>query len=84
MIFNRCLLKAGFVTTNVEIVNLKLIDAGISGELITVINNLSSVMTIVIPIAVGKFISGPKTMNIFLQSTIFRFVIPHSALRPIV
>lgn len=74
MIFNHCLLKIGFVTSSVEIVNLKLIDAGIPIELITVINNLSSVITIVVPIVVGKFISGPKTMNLFLQSTIFRFV----------
>lgn len=74
LIFNHFLLKIGSVPANTEIMNLKLIKAGISKDVIAMISLSLSGIILLLMIAIGKFISGQKAMNVFLQSTIIRYV----------
>lgn len=69
-----CLLKIGFAPANTEIVSLKLIDAGVSKDIITFIGSSMSGMNIVLPIIIAKFVSGPKTLNVFLHTAIVRYI----------
>jgi len=65
------LLKIGFSATfGVSI--LKLIDAGVPKETIMVIKTTILVIKMISPLAVAKYTSGPKPMNVYLTSTPIR------------
>ncbi|XP_060878679.1 acetyl-coenzyme A transporter 1-like [Metopolophium dirhodum] len=65
--------KIGFAATNGVSV-LKLIDAGVPKETITVIKTTILVVKMISPLAVAKYTSGPKPMNVYLTSTLIRLL----------
>lgn len=65
------LLKIGFAATD-SLAVLKLIDAGVPKENITVILTTILVVKIIVPIVIAKYISGPKPLNIYLIATPIR------------
>jgi len=58
--------KIGYAATgNVSI--LKLIDAGVSKEDISIIDSVMSGVNFILPFIIGKYTSGPKPMSVYLK-----------------
>lgn len=60
--------KVGFCVTD-SVTHLKLIDAGVSKDDITVIHTAMCMVKISIPIMTSKYTSGPKPMTVYLNAT---------------
>jgi len=60
------LLKIGYAATD-NVSTLKLIDAGISKEDISIIDTVMSAVNIIIPFILAKYTSGPKPMSVYLN-----------------
>jgi len=63
--------KIGYAATD-HVSTLKLIDAGVSKEDISIIDSVMSGVNTVIPFFIGKYTSGPKPMSLFLKIVPFR------------
>lgn len=70
-VFQRCVSQIGFAVTD-SVGMLKLIDAGVSKEDITIISTAMSGVSMVVPIFAGKYILGPKPISIYLNTVPFR------------
>lgn len=57
---------------------LKLIDAGVSKDNITIIATLISTIQIILPLFVSKYTSGRKPMNLFLTLTPIRYLLANN------
>ncbi|KAL4142293.1 hypothetical protein QTP88_004779 [Uroleucon formosanum] len=66
--------KIGYAATG-HVSTLKLIDAGVSKEDISIIDSVMSGVNIIIPFIIGKYTSGPKPMSVFLKIVPFRFLL---------
>lgn len=59
-------LKIGFAASD-SASTLKLIDAGLSKDDITIVDSALSVVKLIMPIALAKYTSGPKPMSVYLK-----------------
>jgi len=66
------LLQIGYAAMD-TLSTLKLIDAGVSKDNITIIATLISVVQIILPLFVTKYTSGLKPMNLFLTIAPIRY-----------
>jgi len=62
--------KIGFAADSV--LTLKLIDEGVSKDNIMIMHTALYLVKMVIPLVVGKYTSGPQSMNVYLNAIPFR------------
>lgn len=53
--------------------NMKLIDAGVSKNDITIINSFMHILKAYLPFVIAKYTSGPKPISLFLKLTPMRY-----------
>jgi len=58
--------KIGYAVTD-NVSTLKLVDAGVSKEDLSMIETVMSVINIIISFVIGKYTSGPKPMSLYLK-----------------
>jgi len=65
--------RIGFSTTE-AVSSFKLIDAGLSQDIIVLINSLMFAVKFVMPFFVSKYVTGPKPMSYYMKWTPFRLL----------
>jgi len=58
--------KIGYAVTD-HVSNLKLIDAGVSKEHLSMVDTVMSGVNVIISFIIGKYTSGPKPMSLYLK-----------------
>jgi len=58
--------KIGYAVTD-NVSTLKLIDAGVSKEDLSMIDTVMSGVNVIISFVIGKYTSGPKPMSLYLK-----------------
>ncbi|XP_025194189.1 acetyl-coenzyme A transporter 1-like [Melanaphis sacchari] len=66
--------KIGYAATD-HVSTLKLIDAGVSKEDLSMINTVMSGVNIIISFVIGKYTSGPKPMSVYLKLVPYRLLL---------
>ncbi|XP_022162906.1 acetyl-coenzyme A transporter 1-like [Myzus persicae] len=66
--------KIGYAATD-NVSTLKLMDAGVSKEDLSIIDSVMSGVNIITPFIIGKYTSGPKPMSLFLKIVPFRLLL---------